>query len=61
MSAEMGRAFFRIAVFMVVMSAILLPFLPVGSAEFVVDVVTLILGLVFVGILAFLARRSARG
>jgi hypothetical protein len=60
MSPEMGRGFFRIAVFITVVSAALLPFLLPGTAEFVVDVLALIVGLIFLAIVAYLARRSGR-
>jgi hypothetical protein len=61
MPPEMGRAFFRIAFFVTLVSAALLPFLSPGTAEFVVDLLALGVGLVFIGIIAFFARRSARG
>lgn len=61
MPPEMGRSFFRIAFFVTLVSAALLPFLTPGTAEFVVDVLALGVGLVFVGLVAFFARRSARG
>ncbi len=60
MPPEMGRAFFRIAMFVALTSAVLLPFLTPGTAEFVVDVLALGVGLLFIGIVAFLARWSAR-
>ena len=60
MPPEMGRAFFRIASFVTLVSAALLFFLTPGTAEFVVDVLALGVGLLFIGILAFLARRLSR-
>jgi hypothetical protein len=56
----MGRGFFRIAVFVTIVSLALLPFLSPGTAEFVVDVLALIVGLIFLAIVAYLARRSGR-
>jgi preprotein translocase subunit Sss1 len=60
MPPEMGRAFFRIAFFVTLVSAVLLPFLSPGTAEFVVDLLALGIGFVFIGIVAFFARWSAR-
>jgi hypothetical protein len=56
----MGRSFFRIAFFVTLVSGVLLPFLTPGTAEFVVDVLALGVGLVFMGLVAFLARWSVR-
>jgi len=61
MSPEMGRTFFRIAFFITFVSAVLLLFLTPGTAEFVVDVLALGVGLVFIGVVALAARWSARG
>ena len=60
MSPEMGRAFFRIAFFVTFVSAALLPFLSPGTAEFVVDVIALGVGLVFIAVIALVVRWSAR-
>jgi hypothetical protein len=60
MSPEMGKAFFRIAVFITLVSLVLLPFLKPGTAEFVVDVLALAVGLVSIAIITILARWSAR-
>jgi uncharacterized membrane protein len=57
---ETGRAFFRIAIFITLVSLVLLPFLTPGSAEFVVDVLSLAVGLVSIAIIAILARWSVR-
>jgi hypothetical protein len=57
---ETGRAFFRIAIFITLVSLVLLPFLARGTAEFVVDVVSLTVGLASIAIIAILARWSAR-
>jgi len=61
MSPAVGKAFFRIAAFVVLVSLALLPFLTLGTAEFVVDVLALIVGLLSVAVVAILARWSARG
>ena len=60
MSPEMGKSFFRIAFFITLVSAALLPFLTPGTAEFVVDVLALGVGLVFIAVIAFAARWSTR-
>ena len=60
MSPEMGRAFFRIAFFVTFVSVGLLPFLSPGTAEFVVDVLALGVGLLFIGAIALIVRWSAR-
>lgn len=58
---EMGRAFFRIAFFVTLVSAALLPFLAPDSAEFVVDVLALGIGLVFIAIIVIAVRLTGRG
>jgi hypothetical protein len=55
----MGRAFFRIAFFVTLVSAGLLPFLARGSAEFVVDVLALGMGLLFIAVIAIAVRLTA--
>ena len=60
MSPEMGKSFFRIAFFITLVSAALLPFLTPGTAEFVVDVLALGVGLMFIGVIAFAAHWSTR-
>jgi hypothetical protein len=60
MNPETGRGFFRIAVFITLVSLALLPFLTPGTAEFVVDVLALIVGLVSIAVVFVLARWSAR-
>ena len=60
MTPEMGKGFFRIAVFVALVSAALLPFLTPGTAEFVIDVLSLAVSLVSIAVIAILARWSAR-
>ena len=55
---QLGRAAFRIAFMMVAVSLILLFVLAPGSAEYWVSVLTLILGLVFAGVIFFLVRMT---
>ncbi len=59
-SPPLGRAALRIAMFLVVTSLMLLPFVKPGSAEFVVTVVTLIIGVGFGVVLLILVRRGVR-
>lgn len=59
-SPQLGRAVFRIIVFITVTSLILLPFVKPGSAEFVVVVVTLAIGICFGVALFVLVRRKSR-
>ncbi len=58
LSPELGRAVFRIAFYMVLTSAVLLLLLRPGSAEFIVAALALIIGLIFVGIIALIVRRQ---
>jgi hypothetical protein len=60
MTPEMGKAFFRIAAFITLVSLVLLPFLTPGTAEFVVDVLALAVGIVSIVVIGVLARWSAR-
>lgn len=53
----MGRAVFRIAFFITLVSAVLMLCLKRGSAEFVVAGVTLAVGLVFIVLIAVVVRR----
>lgn len=60
MHPDAGRVWFRVAVFLIVTSIGLLFIVQPGTAEFIVTVTTLVIGLLFAGILAVLARRSNR-
>jgi len=55
-SPQMGRAAFRIAFVMVALSIILVFVLTPGSAEYWVSVLTLVLGVLFMGIIFVLVR-----
>lgn len=59
-SPQMGRAGFRIAFFMTLVSLVLMFCLKPGSAEFVVAGVTLAVGLVFILLVAVAVRRQSR-
>jgi hypothetical protein len=52
------QAAFRVAVLILIAAAVMLPFQPPNSAEFVVTVLAAIVGLIFVGLVAALARLS---
>jgi len=60
MSPGLARAALRWAVLIVVVSAALLPFLKPGTAEFVITVFTLGIGLVFGGLVIVLVRVLGR-
>ncbi|HID63833.1 MAG TPA: hypothetical protein EYP49_14010 [Anaerolineae bacterium] len=60
MAPLVGRIFFTIGVFLVILSLIPLPFLPVDSAEFVVDVLALIMSSAFLAYVVWNVRRAAR-
>jgi hypothetical protein len=60
MDPNIGRAAFRIAVFITFTSLILLPFLNTDSAEFSVAILTLVIGLTFISVIAILVRRLSR-
>jgi hypothetical protein len=51
---------FRIAFYVTLAPAVLLFFLEPGSAEFVVAGITLLIGLVFILLIALLVRRFSR-
>ncbi len=59
-SPQIGRAALRIIVFLVVTSLILLPFVRPRSAEFVVTIITLVVGLGLGVVLFILVRRRSR-
>jgi hypothetical protein len=58
MNPELTRAGIQIACLLVVPSAVLLLFLDPASAEYVITVITLVVGLVFLGAITALARRQ---
>jgi len=60
MAPIVGRIAFTIGVFLVILSLIPLPFLPWGSAEFVVDVLALVLSCTFLALVVSNVRRQAR-
>jgi hypothetical protein len=52
------QAAFRVALLILIAAAVMLPFQPPNSAEFVVTVLAAVVGLIFVGLVAVLARLS---
>ncbi len=58
MDPQLLRGALRIAVLVAGLALLTLPFQPSGSAEFVVTVLAAIVGLVFAGAIAFLARAA---
>ena len=52
------QAAFRVAILILVAAVVMLPFQPPNSAEFVVTVLAAVVGLIFVGLVALLARLS---
>lgn len=58
MSPQVGRTWFRVAFFITLLSAGLLLLQKPGTAEFVITVVTLAIGLIFMATIVIIARRS---
>ncbi|HEU0296717.1 MAG TPA: hypothetical protein VFR47_28530 [Anaerolineales bacterium] len=58
MNPEAGRAWFRIATMITVVSAVLVYFTEPGTAERVVSVITLLIGLLFIVTIIVLVRRD---
>ena len=58
-SPQLGRAVFRIIMFITVTSLMLLPFVKPRSAEFVVTSITLAIGICFGVVLFVLVRRQS--
>ncbi|MBN1249045.1 MAG: hypothetical protein JXC32_15405 [Anaerolineae bacterium] len=57
LSPDLGRAAFRMAVFLVVVSLGLLLFVEAHSAEFVATLITLAIGLIFGVVIIVIVRR----
>lgn len=58
MNPEAGRAWFRIATTIMVVSAVLVFLTEPGTAERVVSELTLLIGLLFIGTILVLVRRN---
>lgn len=60
MSPQLGQAGFRIGLFLTLTAGGMLFFLRPGTAEFSITVVTLLIGLVMIGLVALLVRGLGR-
>ena len=60
MSPQAGKAWFQIAVFITIVSAGLLFFQRPGTAEFVISVSTLTIGLFFIALLVVMIKFRSR-
>ncbi len=60
MNPELGLAWFRIALFITLVSATLIPFQPRDSAEFVISVASFAIGLIFIALIVVIVRRASR-
>lgn len=58
MNPDAGRAWFRIAMTITVVSAVLVFLTESGTAERVVSEITLVIGLLFIGTIIVLVRRD---
>ncbi len=58
MNPEAGQAWFRIAMLITLVSAVLVYFTEPDTAERVVSMLTLLIGLLFIGIIVILVRRK---
>ena len=58
MNPEAGRAWFRIAVMITLVSAVLVYFTEPNTAERIVSIITLLIGLLFIGTIIVLIRRD---
>ncbi len=60
MNPQMAKAGLGLGFFVIVAAALILPLQAPGSAEFVVTVLALIVGIVMVAVVAFAIRRLSR-
>ena len=58
MNPDVGQAWFRIAITITLVSAVLVYLTEPGTAERVVSLITLLLGLLFIGTIFVLIRRN---
>lgn len=58
MNPELGLAWFRVAIFITVVSAILALIEPPDSAEFIVSIASFVIGLLFISIIVMVIKRS---
>ncbi len=55
---HLGQGVFRIAVFIILVSGVLLFYLEPGTSTFIVDVLALIIGFLLAGLVTFLVRKK---
>ena len=60
MNPTVGRVAFNIAILLVVLSLLPLPFLNRKSAEFLIDIIALFISLIFLAIVVWDVRRQVR-
>ncbi len=60
MNPEAAKAGLTVALFVAIAAALILPLETPGSAEFVVTVLALGIGILATGVIAFVIRRSSR-
>jgi hypothetical protein len=60
MPPELTQLWFRVAIFMTLVSAVLIPLQQPDTAEFVISVTSFIIGLVFVAVVIAMIRRANR-
>jgi len=60
MPPELTQLWFRVAIFMTLVSAVLIPLQKPDTAEFVISVTSFIIGVVFVAVLMVTIRRANR-
>jgi len=58
MNPDAGRAWFRIATMITLVSAVLVFLTEPGTAERIVSITTLLMGLIFIGVIVILIRRD---
>jgi hypothetical protein len=58
MNPQLGLAWFRVAIFITVVSGILALIEPRESAEFVVSIISLVIGLAFCVLIGVIVKRS---
>ena len=58
MNPELGLAWFRVAIFITLVSGLLALIEPRDSAEFIVSVASFVIGLVFILIIVVMIKRS---
>jgi hypothetical protein len=58
MSPDAGQAWFRLGFFITIVSLVILPFQRRDSAEFVVATISLVIGLLIIGIIVLIIKLS---